>query len=73
MYTKQDIETGKVNLTMFNYKVVKITAQAPYAAAPALLQVRRVTSRYAPKGTFSSNQGYIRSRRDPITGRFVSA
>lgn len=59
---------------MFNYKIVRVQTPAPYAAQPKLLQFRRVTARYGkPKGSFSSNYGYIRSHRDPITGRFVSA
>ena len=33
---------------------------------------RRTTSRYAKKGTISSNRGYMRIARDLQTGRFVS-
>ena len=37
------------------------------------LQFRRVTTRYGkPKGSFSSNQGFLRVMRDAATGRFVS-
>lgn len=33
---------------------------------------RRTTGRYAQKGSFSSNTGYMRVMRDSVTGRFVS-
>lgn len=33
---------------------------------------RRITDRYATKGTFSSNKGYLKVSRNPETGRFVS-
>ena len=36
------------------------------------LYFRRTTNRYARKGTFSSNRGYLRVMRDADTGRFVS-
>ena len=37
------------------------------------LQFRRQTTRYnKPKGSFSSNQGYLSVARDARTGRFVS-
>ena len=36
------------------------------------LQFRRTTGRYAQKGSFSSNTGYMRVMRDAVTGRFVS-
>lgn len=33
---------------------------------------RRTTSRYAPKGTFSSNKSYLKVARNTDTGRFES-
>ena len=37
------------------------------------LQFRRATTRYSkPKGSFSSNQGYLSVARDTSTGKFVS-
>lgn len=36
------------------------------------LQFRRVTSRYARKGTMSDNKGYLKVGRDPKTGKFKS-
>ena len=36
------------------------------------LLFRRTTSRYAKKGTISSNQGYISVARDTKSGQFVS-
>lgn len=36
------------------------------------LQFRRTTGRYAQKGSFSSNVGFLRVMRDATTGRFVS-
>ena len=36
------------------------------------VQFRRQTSRYARKGTFSTNKGYLKVTRDQATGRFVS-
>ncbi len=36
------------------------------------VQFRRVTNRYAHKGTFSSNKGYLKVGRDSSTGKFVS-
>ena len=33
---------------------------------------RRTTNRYAKKGTFSSNMGYISIARNTTTGQFVS-
>ena len=37
------------------------------------LQFRRQTTRYSkPKGSFSSNQGYLSVARDDQTGQFVS-
>lgn len=57
---------------MFGVKIVKVSAD--YAVKPRQLQFRRTTARYGkPKGSFSSNLGYIRARRDATTGRFVSA
>ena len=35
------------------------------------VQFRRTTNRFARKGTFSSNQGYLAVARD-VTGKFVS-
>ena len=35
------------------------------------LMFRRVTNRYANKGTLSSNRGYLRISRDATTGRFA--
>jgi len=37
------------------------------------LYFRRATARYAQKGSFSSNQGYLAVSRDTLTGRFTSA
>ncbi len=36
------------------------------------LLFRRKTNRYAPKGTISSNKGYLKVARNEITGRFES-
>lgn len=36
------------------------------------LMFRRKTARYARKGTFSDNKGYLRVGRCEITGKFVS-
>lgn len=36
------------------------------------LLFRRKTNRYAPKGTISSNKGYLKVARDNATGQFVS-
>ena len=46
--------------------------KAPYAAATAIQQFRRVTDRYKAKGTFSSNVGYLRVRR-AADGKFTNA
>jgi len=35
------------------------------------LMFRRITNRYATKGTLSSNRGYLRISRDATTGRFA--
>ena len=35
------------------------------------LMFRRVTSRYARKGTLSSNRGYLSVKRNAKNGRFV--
>lgn len=49
-------------------------AKKPYAASTGQMQFRRVTRRYGKGvGTFSSNHGYMRVRRDPKTGRFAAA
>ena len=37
------------------------------------VQFRRTTSRYARKGTFSTNKGYLKVTRDAATGKFMSA
>ena len=58
---------------MIKFKFTKEELQAPYAVKPEQLQFRRVTARYGkPKGSFSSNAGYIRVRRDAKSGRFVA-
>ena len=58
---------------MIKFKLVT-GKENDYAVKPGLLQFRRVTARYGkPKGSFSSNLGYIRVRRDSDSGRFVSA
>lgn len=36
------------------------------------VQFRRTTGRYAQKGTFSTNKGYLKVARDESTGRFTS-
>lgn len=36
------------------------------------LLFRRKTNRYAPKGTISSNKGYLKVARNSVTGRFES-
>ena len=71
MYTKSDIESGRTRL-MFGVKIVKTDVN--YAVKPSQLQFRRTTARYGkPKGSFSSNLGYIRARRDAKSGKFVAA
>ena len=37
------------------------------------VQFRRSTSRYARKGTFSTNKGYLKVARDQASGKFISA
>ena len=36
-----------------------------------LVQFRRTTKRYGKIGTFSNNQGYLMSNRNPINGQFA--
>lgn len=52
---------------------VTVGAKKPFAASTANMQFRRKTKRYGkPVGTFSSNHGYMRVRRDS-NGRFAAA
>ena len=56
--------------------MLKITVgtKKPYAADTADMQFRRRTRRYGkPVGSFSSNHGYMRVRRDPASGKFAAA
>lgn len=56
--------------------MLKITVgtKKPFAASTTTMQFRRKTRRYGkPVGTFSSNHGYLRVRRDPASGRFAAA
>ena len=55
--------------------MLKITVgkKNPYAASTSQMQFRRKTKRYGkPVGTFSSNIGYMRVRRD-ANGKFAAA
>lgn len=36
------------------------------------VQFRRTTGRYAQKGSFSTNKGYLKVARDQATGKFTS-
>lgn len=49
----------------------KATDRTPNLVS-ADVQFRRVTSRYAHKGTFSSNKGYLSVARCTKTGKFIS-
>ena len=79
MYTKSDIESGRTVIERTDQmemvsKMFK-EMEKPRAVWPVgskNLQFRRTTGRYAQKGSFSSNTGYLRVMRDSSTGRFVS-
>ena len=59
---------------MSNFKTLLTSLFAPKHSTieDADLLFRRKTNRYAPKGTISSNKGYLRVARDNKTGRFAS-
>ena len=79
MFTKADIESGKTVIERTD-KMEMVSKMFKEMEKPRKvwpvgsqnLQFRRVTGRYAQKGSFSSNTGYLRVMRDAVTGRFVS-